>query len=484
MEKLLTLSGTRLAELIRNGEVTSLEVVTRHIEHIKTVNPLINAVVKDRFDAAIEEAKEADKKLKESSPGGLPPFHGVPCTIKESFMLTGMPNTSGLVARKDRIADHDATTVARMKKAGAIPLGVTNVPELCMWMETDNKLYGTTNNPYNQKCIVGGSSGGEGAIVGAGGSPFGLGADIGGSIRMPAFFNGVFGHKATGGVVPNTGQYPIASDEALGYLSTGPIARRAEDLMPLLRLMAGPDGIDKNCTDRKLGSVADVRIEGMTVIDVEDNGAVKVSDDLRAAQRKVAEFLESRGAAVKKTRVPGLKRSLDIWSSMLNAASHESFSTMLGNGKPVRPVVELIRWATRTSTHTFPSVMLATAEGILKHLGAREKRFVEEGLRLKAELVRLIGQNGIMLYPPYSRPAPRHRGPLYTPFDFVYTAILNMMEMPVTEVPLGLNAEGLPLGVQVASVHGNDHVTIAVALELEKAFGGWVPPKIGLLKDA
>ncbi|MGC9027626.1 MAG: amidase [bacterium] len=483
MKKLLTMSGTRLAQLIRTREVTSLEVVKTHIEHIKLVNPVINAMVKDRFDAAIEEAKNADIVVKNSDPDKLPPFHGVPCTIKESFKLKGMPNTSGLVARKNIIADDDATAVARLKKAGAIPLGVTNTPELCMWMETDNKLYGRTNNPYNPKHIVGGSSGGEGAIIGAGGSPFGLGADIGGSIRMPAFFNGVFGHKATGGLVPNTGQYPIARNEALKYLSTGPIARKAEDLMPLLKVMAGPDGKDPACVKMKIGDIGSVKLEGLTVIDVEDNGVVRVSEDLKRAQRKVADFLQSKGAIVNRTRIAGLKRSLDIWASMLYASDQESFNEMLGNGKKIKPLFEMIKWIFRISDHTFPSLALAIGENLLKHIPARTKRFVEAGINLREELVKLIGKNGIMLYPSYSRPAPEHRKPLLTPFDFVYTGILNMMELPVTQVPLGLNDEGLPLGVQVASIHGNDHVTIAVALELEKAFGGWVPPHIGLFAN-
>jgi fatty acid amide hydrolase 2 len=483
MERLLTLSGTRLAEMIRKKEITSLEAVKIHIEHIKKVNPLLNAVVKDRFDAAIEEAKDADRRVKDSPPEALPPFHGVPCTVKECFMLTGMPNTSGLVARRDVIPDQDATAVSRLRKSGAIALGVTNVPELCMWMETDNRLYGRTNNPYNQRRIVGGSSGGEGAIIGAGGSPFGVGSDIGGSIRMPAFFNGVFGHKATGGLVPNTGQHPIARNQALKYLTTGPLVRRAEDLMPLLRLMAGPDGKDAGCIDMQIGNIADVKIKGLTVIDVEDNGTTRVSDDLKKAQRKAAVFLEGRGATVKRTKIAGLKRSLDIWSSMLSASDQESFSMNLGNGTPIRPLFEMIKWATRVSKHTLPSIILAASENLPKYMPSRTKRFVEAGINLREELVKLIGANGIMLYPSYSRPAPEHKRPLLTPFDWVYTAILNMMELPVTQVPLGLNDGGIPLGMQVVSVHGNDHVTIAVALELEKAFGGWVQPHIGLLKD-
>ncbi len=481
MERLLTLSCIKLAGLIRGREVTSVEVVRAHIDHIKKVNPLLNAVVKDRFEAALTEAAEADRKVRELPADTLPPLHGVPFTVKESFTLSGMPNASGLVARRGIISERDATVVARLRRAGAIPLGVTNTPELCMWMETNNRLYGRTRNPYDPGRIVGGSSGGEGAIIGAGGSPFGVGADIGGSIRMPAFFNGVFGHKPTGGLVPNTGQHPMARNDARTYLTTGPLARRAEDLMPLLKIMAGPDGIDPGCADMKIGSIADVSIKGLTVIDVEDNGSTRVSADLGEAQRRVAAFLGTRGAVVKETKIPALRDSLDIWSSLLYAADQESFSVMLGNGRKISPLLEFIRWSIGRSTHTFPAIVLAAFEGLPGLVPWRTKRFVEAGKALRKEIVRLMGPGGIMLYPSYSRPAPKHNVPLLTPFDWVYTAILAMMEVPVTQVPLGLNKEGLPLGIQVAAMHGNDHLTIAVALELEKAYGGWVPPKIGLL---
>src|SRR3954464_7410832 len=141
-------------------------------------------------------------------------------------------------------------------------------------MESTNRVYGRTANAYDPRRTAGGSSGGEGAIVGAGGAPFGLGADIGGSIRMPAFFNGVFGHKPTGGLVPGTGQYPIASNAALRYLSTGPIARRAEDLMPLLRILAGPDDLDAGCTPFSLGDPAAVSMADLTVLDVRDQNHI------------------------------------------------------------------------------------------------------------------------------------------------------------------------------------------------------------------
>lgn len=469
MDPLLSLSGTRLAELIRTREVSSVEVVEAHLRHVEKVNPTLNAVVERRFAEARGEAAEADRRVRE---GGhdLPIFHGVPCSIKECFALTGMPNTSGLVARRGVTAETDAVAVARLRGAGAVPIGVTNVSELCMWMESNNRVYGRTNNPYDPGRIVGGSSGGEGAIVGAGGTPFGLGSDIGGSIRMPAFFNGVFGHKPTGGLVDNTGQYPLPAEGAMRYVVSGPLARRAEDLAPLLAVLAGPDA--------RVGDPAAVDLAGLDVVSVEDNGSIHVSDDLRAAQRAAADALAARGARVRSARVPGFNRSLEVWSSMLDAAAGPSYSSILGNGAPIRSGRELLRWALRRSPYTLPSLMLTLLERVPKLIPSQGERFVALGRELRREVTELLGPRGVMLYPSYPTPAPRHYMPLLPPFNWVYTAIFNVLELPVTQVPLGLNAAGLPLGVQVAGLHGDDHVTIACAVELERAFGGWVPPPI------
>jgi fatty acid amide hydrolase 2 len=476
MNPLLTLSAHRLARLIRHREVTAREVVEAHIAHARRVNPVLNAIVQERYARARAEADAADARTLALPAETLPPLHGVPCTIKESFQLEGMPHSAGLLARREVRATGNAITVARLRAAGAIPLGVTNVSELCMWMESNNRVYGRTNNPYDPRCIVGGSSGGEGAIVGAGASPFGLGSDVGGSIRMPAFFNGVFGHKPTGGMVPGSGQYPVAEGEASRMLATGPITRRAEDLMPLLRLLAGPDGQDAGATEWPLGDPASVEIASLTVLDVQDNGVVRVSDDLRAAQRRCAEHLARRGATVRRVSIAGLARSFDIWTTMLSEASSTSFASLLASGGRFRAAPELVRWALRRSPHTLPAIALATFEALPWVSDARLRRLMEQGRALREELVAQIGPTGVMLYPSYSRPAPRHYRPLLTPFDWIYTAIFNAMQMPVTQVPLGLNGSGLPLGVQVAAVHGNDHVTVALALELERAFGGWVPP--------
>lgn len=477
MHPFLTKSGTELAAMIRRGEASSEEVVERHLEHVREVNPALNAIVRLRLREAREEARAADRALRERGPDAVGPFHGVPCTIKESFALAGMPQSAGLVARREHRATEDAITVRRLREAGAIPIGVTNVSELLMWMESNNRVYGRCNNPYDPSRIVGGSSGGEGAAVGAGMAPFGLGADIGGSIRMPAFFNGVFGHKPSRGLVPNTGQWPIAENEALGYLTTGPLARRGEDLWPLMKVLAGPDGECAACTSMTLGDPARVDVAALRVLDVPDNGATPVHESLREAQRRAAHALSATGARVTSSRVDGLKRSLHYWSALLSAAGGTPFGVLLGNGgrKPIGP--ELVRWALRRSPHTLPALALAAVERVPTALSGRTAQLCDEAHALRAELEATLGDDGVMLYPSYSRPAPRHYMPLLRPFDFVYTAIINVMGLPSTQVPLGLDARGLPLGVQVVAAHGNDHLTVAVALHLERVFGGWVPPR-------
>ena len=475
---LLRQSATRLAAMIKSGETTSCDVVEAHIARIREVNPRLNAVVKDRFDEAREEARRADEAVRTTNASDLPPLHGVPCTIKEAFALRGMPNSGGLWARRDVVAHEDATAVARLRAAGAIPLGVTNLSELCMWMESANRVYGRTSNAYDVKRTPGGSSGGEGAIIGAGGSPFGLGSDVGGSIRMPAFFNGVFGHKPTGGRVPNSGQFPCSEGDALRYLTTGPLARRAEDLMPLLRILEGPDGKDDRCVAWPSGRVEEVDLSMLRVLDVEDNGRLKVSPALVTAQKRAARALEHHGARVKETRVAALRQSLEIWSAMLGTAETTTFRERMGNGAAFRPGRELARWALRRSNHTLPGIMLAMVEGVTKLSPSQTKKYVAMGNALRRELVDLLGDDGVILFPPYPTVAPRHHEPLLVPIKYMYTAVFNVLELPVTEVPLGLDARGLPLGVQVVGAHGKDHMTIAVALALEKSLGGWIMPGV------
>jgi fatty acid amide hydrolase 2 len=480
MNDLLQTSGTHIATAIREGRLTSREAVEVHIAAIERVNPRINAVVATRFREARAEADLADERVRRGGSDELPPFHGVPCTIKECFALEGMPQSAGLLARRDYRASADATAVARLRAAGAIPLGVTNTSELCMWMESVNHVYGRTSNPYDHRHIAGGSSGGEGAIVGAGASPFGLGSDIGGSIRGPAFFNGVFGHKSTGGMVPGTGQHPMAEGAALRYLATGPLCRRAEDLMPLLRVLAGPDGQDEGCQEIELGDPAAVELAGRTVLYVPDNGRIRISEELRRSHEAAADHLRTVGMRVEEQRFAALRQQFDIWSAMLGSAQETTFGEMLGEGEAIPALRELLRGLVGRSPYTPMAALLALTDPLPKKLPRLTRALIDKGRALRDELLEALGPDGVMLYPPHSTPAPRHNVPLRQMLrlhaPFAYLSIMNVLEMPSTQVPLGLDSAGLPLGVQVISRHGNDHVTIAVALELERAFGGWTLP--------
>src|SRR6266542_793589 len=332
MDAITEQSAVALAAAIRSGQTTAREVVEAHIELLVRVNPMINAVIADRYDAARREADAADARIAAAEPGeSLPPLLGVPCTVKESLALAGMPHSAGVVARQGQRATTTATVVARAMNAGAIPLGVTNTSELCLWVESENRLYGRTRNPYDPSRIAGGSSGGEAAAIGSGGSPFGLGSDIGGSIWIPAFCCGVFGHKPSRGLVPATGAWPPLSGDSGRLYSNGPLARRAEDLMPLLRVMAGPDGVDRQTIPVRLGDPAEVSLGGLTVLLTDDAWLVAPSDELLAARERAAGALAAAGARIRRRRMPALRRAVDAYVTTLARSTGVTVREVLGS---------------------------------------------------------------------------------------------------------------------------------------------------------
>jgi fatty acid amide hydrolase 2 len=339
-----------------------------------------------------------------------------------------------------------------------------------MWMESYNEVYGRSNNPYDPTRIVGGSSGGEGAIIGAGASPFGLGADVGGSIRMPAFFNGVFGHKCSPRLVPNEGQYPGPAGSVDDFLSTGPLCRRAEDLEPLLRVMGGPSAAG-------LKDVASVDLRGLRVLYLRPDRGPRAKKDMLTAQSRAVKALAEAGCQVEAVDLPLLDKGFDIWSSMLGQAGGPSFAEMMfGSRSAWRPLAELGRLALGRSPHTLPLVILAALERVPELAPGRARKYVALGRELKQQLEEALGDDGVLVTLPYTEVAPRHGKPLLPPFNWVRCAIFNALSVPSTSVPMGLNEEGLPLGVQIVAAQDNDHLSLACALELEKRIGGWVPP--------
>jgi fatty acid amide hydrolase 2 len=469
-------SAVDLAAAIREGDLTAREVVDAHIALIERRNPAVNAIVATRFDEARAEADAVDERVAADSADELGPLAGVPCTIKESFAVAGMPNSSGTLARKEVIAEHPATAVARLQAAGAIVLGVTNTSELTMWIESENRVWGLTNNAYDLSRTAGGSSGGEGAAVGSGFAPIGLGSDIGGSIRLPAFFNGVFGHKPTGGLVPHTGHFPAPNERGAAMLGCGPLARSAKDLMPFLRAVAGPDGLATDVRDVELGDPADVSIEGLRVVISDDVTMVPVSLELRNARIAAAKALKEAGADVHRVSLPSVKTVIQPYlnamrqSGGLREILAAEDAEMPGLG---RLMADAVRGRSR---YTTPLLMTLASENLARFMPERlERRALAAERDLAEQVAEAIG-DGVLLHPPFARVAPRHRRTVGRPWMLAPTAVFNLLGLPVTEVPLGLNDAGIPLGVQVAAGRDRDHVAIAAALELERAFGGWVSP--------
>ena len=243
MDDLIYSSAIDLAAAIRSKRVSAVERTQAFLSRISAINPALNAVVQRREEGAIADARRADDAL---APGeNVGPRHGVPMTLKDCFETRGVITAVGTTGLAGHVPERDATVAARLRRAGAILLGKTNVPEILLRFATDNYVYGRTNNPYGLDRTPAGSSGGAAAIVAAGGAAFDIGSDAGGSVRVPAHFCGIAGLKATAGRVPRTGHIPFPEFGALEALfQLGPLARRVGDLLPILRVIAGPDGGD------------------------------------------------------------------------------------------------------------------------------------------------------------------------------------------------------------------------------------------------
>ena len=238
-------TASDLARAIRHREVSSTEVVNAFLARIAARNSALNAIVTLDEAKAREKARLADEAVAKGNLWG--PLHGVPVTFKDVFETAGLRTTAGHKPLAEHVPDHDATVVARMRAAGAIALGKTNTPALAMDTQCENSLFGRTNNPWDAERTPGGSSGGEAAALAAGMAPLGLGSDVGGSVRIPAHYCGVFCLKPTEGRVPQSGHVPPlpnATNWIRHFVVSGPLARSVEDLRLALRIIAGPDGND------------------------------------------------------------------------------------------------------------------------------------------------------------------------------------------------------------------------------------------------
>ncbi len=451
---------TVLADEIRAGRVSSREIVEACLHRIAEVNPLINAVVR-LADDAIDAALRADAELRAGTLRG--PLHGVPFTIKDSLDTAGLITTAGTTGWSDRVPERDATVVARLRAAGGILLGKTNTPEFTWSDETDNLVFGRTSNPYDLSRTPGGSSGGAGAIVAAGGSPFDIGSDTGDSIRQPAHVCGIAGLKPTSGRVPRTGHSPGFGGILESLTQLGPMARRVDDLALLLPIIAGPDGEDPHVPPVPLGRPADVAVAGLRVAYFTDNGVRAPTPETVPAVLGAARALEATGARVEESVPPDMGEVFDLWDRLIRADGYAWLK-------------RLMRAAGTPGLGSYASAEWITADEPLP--GDALTALVERVDAVRARMLRWITDIDLVVCPAMPQPAIHHGDSSASWFGDTYSDVHNLTGWPAAVVRGGTSPDGLPIGVQLVAQPWREDIALAGAMVVERASGGWQRPPI------
>jgi amidase len=460
MDELTYASARSIADAIRYRRISAFEVVEAHLHRIDAVNPSLNAVVQIVPDRALAEARDADAALARGESAGS--LHGVPMTVKDSHDTEGIISTGGTKGRASFVPDRDATAVARMRAAGAIVLGKTNTPELTLSFETDNLVYGRTNNPYDLSRTPGGSSGGAAAIIASGGSPVDLGTDTGGSIRVPAAFCGIAGLKPTAGRVPRTGHIVGPATGAIDSLTVvGPLARYVEDLVLTLPIIAGPDWTDPHIAPVPVRDPSDVDVGGLRLAYYADNGVMSPTPEVESAIRNAVDALASAGVSAFEDRPAALGRSPK--TSLLTADGGAAVRRMLAN-------------VGTTEHHPGLDRMVSGIDPIPV---VEYSALLEETDAFRAQMFAFMEGYDAILCPVRPFPAAPHGESASKPLSEgnAYTSVFNTTGWPVAVVRAG-SSDGLPIGVQLVARPWREDVSLALAQIVESALGGWQKPEL------
>jgi Asp-tRNA(Asn)/Glu-tRNA(Gln) amidotransferase A subunit family amidase len=466
--ELPSLHAWQMAARIRDREITATELLEAHLAQIKRWNPRLNAFVCIDEDRARVAAKAADEAVTAKRPLG--PLHGVPVTIKSSIDVAGLQCEAGTRIRQGNVASADAPLVSRLKKAGAVILGNTTVPEFLMAWETHSALYGRTNSAWNLERTPGGSSGGEAAAIAACCSAGGIGSDGGGSIRVPAHFSGICGLKPTPGRIPATGHFPASVGPFALIGVVGPMARTVRDVELMFQAIAGPDNGDPNAAPVPLRP-ADSRSLYQTRIGYfEDDGRTPVTPQTRRAIQRSAECLRDAGFVVEPFRPEGLEEARQLWRVLFV----DGVAMLLRQAYQGREaeMYSIVREIVETSAGDPP----VTAERLLDTLFRRDA--------LRERFLNQMERYPILLCPVNAVPAFRHGERSWTvegrKVEYLdassYSQWFNLLGNPGAVVPMDRSDdEGLPIGVQIVGRPWDEERVLAVAAVLEKA-GGWTPP--------
>ncbi len=472
--------ATELAARIRDKQVGCLELLDHFLGRAERFNPALNAIIWMDVEAARERARAADAALAKGEVWG--PLHGVPMTVKESFNFAGSPTTWGLPAHRDNIPSDHATLVARKLAAGAVIFGKTNVPQHLADWQSFNAIYGTTNNPWNAERTPGGSSGGSAAALAAGLTGLEAGSDIGASIRNPAHYCGIFGHKPTYGLVPPRGQALPGSLAPSDISVVGPMARSAEDLDLSLSIVAGPDVLDEAGWQVALPPPRRERLRDFKVAVMPNDPNSEVQQSYQDRIVEVAEQLAKLGATVSFEARPEIDtyRAFQVYLLLLRAATSrqpddEAFAEF-------RKVAE----AADSGDEAYYTQM---ARGITS--SHRDwLRLNNERTALRFQWQAFFQDWDLLLCPAaassawphdqagerYQRTIPVNGKRVPTTDQLFWAGFSGMAYLPSTVSPIGLDEEGLPLGLQAIAGHLQDRTSIAFARLLAQEIGGFQPP--------
>lgn len=454
-----------MAELVRSRKLSPVELVQAHLNRIDELNPKINAYVQVDGDHALATARLAETAVMRKEELG--PLHGVPISIKSAIDVAGMRCEAGTKLREGHVATGDAPLVSRLRKAGAIILGVTNTPELLMAWETDNLLYGRTNNPWDLSRTAGGSSGGEAAAIASGCSAGGVGSDGGGSIRVPAHFCGICGLKPTPGRIPATGHFPqsVGPFALLGVV--GPMARTVADLKLLFEVMQGPDIGDPSAAPVLVRWPDRDELKKTRIGYFEDDGRTPITSETRKAVRCAAEALRNAGFEVEPFRPEGLEKARQLWWRFFGVAGGMLLQPMICEAMirdrefDLSPILEEFNsWVAAEPLHTAQTLLDC---------------WIDRDL-MRMQMFEQMEKFPVLLCPVASIPAFHHGERRWEIDDrkieyldaWSYCEWFNLLGMPAAAVPVLQSADGLPIGVQIAAKPWHEELALEIAGVIEE----------------
>ncbi|MFJ4477842.1 amidase [Streptomyces xanthochromogenes] len=477
-------TAEELGAALRTGEVTSAQLTDEAISGIERDDKAVNAICVPDFDRARAAARDADEAR---ARGDVRPLLGIPVTVKESYNVAGLPTTWGMPPHRDHLPAEDAVQVSRLKTAGAVVLGKTNVPVGLQDIQSFNGIYGTTNNPWDHGRTPGGSSGGSAAALASGFGALSIGSDLAGSLRTPAHFCGVYAHKPTIGLAATRGMVsptaPALPTE-LDLAVVGPMARTARDLTLLLDVMAGPDPLTFGVAhDVTLPPARHDRLGDFRVLVLEDHPFIPTGEAVRAGVNRVADALADGGAHVERGSrlLPDLAEAALLYRQLLFSGATAHF--------PVEAYEQLQERAARLDADDLSLDAAGLRGMVLSHrdwIEVTNRREVHRhGWR------QLFARFDVVVCPITPTPAfphDHHPDPLERRIDIdgvehpyfdqlVWAGLATMPGLPATAIPTGRSAQGLPVGVQLIGPMFEDRTPLRLAELLEKSIGGFQAPK-------